>query len=226
MDGFSNNKGQVYIESTDLTTTNRFVVFLDIMGFKNMVARQEHQEVLEKLQLLQKEISFYVGLHKHINIQLAQFSDSIVLFSQDASSESFVALSDIAAAIMMTAIQQGIPLKGAIAKGKVTCDIPKQLFFGQALIDAYLLEENIKYYGVVVHHTAELDAKNDIQHFRDIKTYLKSGQISHYELNWYNKKLSGQEEQLSVEQCLAKIRQTVSDEPRKYIDNTLQIIKG
>lgn len=220
-----NNISQVKIESKDLTTANRFVVFLDIMGFKNMVARQDHKEVLEKLQRLQKDISFYVSLHKMTNVQLAQFSDSIVLFSQDVSKDSFQALADIAASIMMTAIQQGIPLKGAIAKGKITCDIPKQLFFGQALIDAYLLEENIKYYGVVVHHTAENDARKDKHHFRDMKVYLKSGQIAHFELNWYNKQLDNIPNQYNIERCLSKIRQTVSDEPRKYIDNTLQIVK-
>lgn len=56
---------------------------------------------------------------------------------------------------MQTAIKQQIFIKGAIAQGRITCDIPKQLFFGHALIDAYLLEENIHYNGILVDRTAE-----------------------------------------------------------------------
>ena len=80
-----------------------------------------------------------------------------------------------------------IPIKVAIAQGRITCDIPKQLFFGHALIDAYLLEENIHYNGILVDRTAEnsvIKLANDYI-FKDIKAPLKSGNLSHYELSWY-----------------------------------------
>ena len=128
----------------------------------------------------------------------------------------------------MYAIQQEkpIPLKGAIAAGRMTCNQIKQLYFGQALIDAYLLEENVKYYGVLVHHSAEKYLKNNnFSEFRDIKAPLKSGEISHYELRWYDTVISpNNEEQKRVQDCLANLRLTVSDEPRKYIDNTQKVI--
>ena len=154
-------------------------------------------------------------------IMLAQFSDSIVLFSQNDSKEDLLVICDVAAKIIKTAIHRNrpIPLKGALAEGIITCDMSKQLFFGQALIDAYLLEENVQYYGIVVHHTAEqsiLDSKSDL--FHNVKVPLKSGNIEHYEVVWYKDYVD------EARKGLERIRLSVSDSPRKYIDNTKMII--
>lgn len=90
------------------------------------------------------------------------------------------------------------------------------------MIDAYLLEENIHYYGILVHHTAESAvSKLDETLFKDIKAPLKSGKIAHYELSWY---ADENNELANIYAALKNIRQTVSDAPRKYIDNTVEVI--
>lgn len=210
--------------------TNRFVAFLDIMGFKDRVARTKHNVLLSQLEKFNRDITQYIGIYEHMGLQLAQFSDSIVLFSNDDTLKSLEAIGEVASGVMRIAIQQQIPLKGAIAQGQITCDISKQLFFGQALIDAYLLEESIHYYGVLVHHSAEqsvIDLNKTSRLFKDVKAPLKSGKISHYELSWYvNNGLPDRTEQLAqIRKALNHIRQTVSDAPRKYIDHTLEVMK-
>lgn len=214
----------------DQNTTNRFVVFLDIMGFKDRVARTSHNKLLAQLTDFNKNIIGCIGKYQNADIQLAQFSDSIVLFSNDTTQKNLRIIAEVTGDIMRVAIKQQIPIKGAIAQGQITCDIPKQLFFGQALIDAYLLEESVHYYGILIHHTAEssIIKLRDNFIFKDIKAPLKGGKISHYELSWYLKDNNAQrEEQLQeIEDALNAIRQTVSDAPRKYIDNTLEVIKS
>lgn len=209
-------------------TKERFVAFLDIMGFKDRVARNDHNDVLKELEVFQSNISQYVSYHREANVQLALFSDSILIYSQNDSVDSLHALADITSHIMMYAIQQEkpIPLKGAIAAGKMTCNQTKQLYFGQALIDAYLLEENVKYYGVLVHHSAESYLQlADFPEFRDVKAPLNGGDISHYELKWYDTALKpGTTNSKTLDECLSNLRLTVSDEPRKYIDNTQKIM--
>lgn len=217
---------QPQLSSADNSTKERFIVFLDIMGFKDRVARNSHDNVLKQLEAFQTTISTYVAQFKNNNIQLALFSDSILVFSNDNSLESLNAIATVSSKIMMSALQQKtpIPLKGAIAYGTVTCNLSKQLFFGQALIDAYLLEENVKYYGILVHHTAEaLVRQLNSSLFRDVKACLKSGEISHYELNWYRTQLDSEKSQLPLSECLNNLRLTVCDEPRKYVDNTIKI---
>ena len=49
--------------------------------------------------------------------------------------------------------------------------------------------------------------------------------ISYYELKWYDIKIKPDEiNNKTVDECLKNLRLTVSDEPRKYIDNTQKII--
>lgn len=225
----SSGESRVVFSKRSSFTRNRFVAFLDIMGFKDRVARNDHDEILKELEIFQSNISQYVSYHSEANVQLALFSDSILIYSQDDSSDSLHALADITSHIMMYAIQQEkpIPLKGAIAAGRMTCNQIKQLYFGQALIDAFLLEENVKYYGVLVHHSAEKYLQlNDFPEFRDVKAPLKGGEISHYELNWYNTAIKpGENNPKTVDDCLKNLRLTVSDEPRKYIDNTQKVMR-
>lgn len=201
-----------------------FVVFLDIMGFKDRVMRTDHVELRDKLKELKQEIAFLENDDLASGSLLVQFSDSIILFSKDGSVDSLHKVAELACKILRTAIKKSFPIKGAMAKGMVTCDTSKQLYFGRPIIDAYLLEENVKYYGLVVHHTAEEDVKasDNTELFRDCKVYLRSGQINHYELLWF--KANGELDETVIDD-LNNIRKTVSDEPRKYIDNTLCMMK-
>lgn len=68
---------------SEKNTTNRFVAFLDIMGFKERVARTKHEELLSQLTKFNRDITSFIGKYQNSEIQLAQFSDSIVLFSND-----------------------------------------------------------------------------------------------------------------------------------------------
>lgn len=226
---------------------NRYVVFLDIMGFKERVARNTHAKLCKELSEFNRQITDIVNAKpkklKNIlsgqeanseevtkesseeanGIILAQFSDSIVLFTQNDSSESLETIAKAAGDIVRKALtrEEPIPIKGALAQGEITCDVPKQLFFGQALIDAYLLEEDVQYYGIVVHHTAEksvIALKSPL--FEDKPVPLKSGNIAHYELAWYN----GHSQE--VEEGLNRVRLSVSDAPRKYVDNTRKMLRG
>lgn len=223
----------------------RFVVFLDIMGFKERVARNTQESLYKELTAFNRDIATIINSTKltkaeHTSklddssdvtlrtvedekdeILLAQFSDSIVIFSNGNTEKNLRTISNVAKQIMIAAInrEKPIPLKGALAEGYITCDKDKQLFFGQALIDAYLLEENIQYYGIVVHHSAEQSVKNyATEMFKDNLVPLKSGKINHYELVWYNDTSD------DVKSGLERIRLNVSDSPRKYVDNTNSII--
>lgn len=228
---------------------NRYVAFLDIMGFKDRVARSTHETLYEELvsfnsritsiissiQKTDEDIAGAEGVEEGSSgtdirlarqpdtIILSQFSDSIILFSNDDSQKSLEQISKVTMRIMRAAFDcdRPIPIKGALAKGTVTCDESKQLYFGQALIDAYLLEENVQYYGIVVHHSAEEQVKtNQSGIFRDIDVPLKSGKIRHYELTWYK------ENEDNIRASLSRLRLSVSDSPRKYVDNTNSMLES
>ncbi len=192
----SEKLGEIIGKKNWSTTDNRFVCFFDIMGFKDMVMRNTHNEIYELLIELSKHratLENAKGLPEQYDsdsLKTVSFSDSIVIFSKNDSLECFEIMTNAVSWLFSKAIEQGIPMKGAIALGEMSVNISRQIFFGQPLIDAYLLEEDVGYYGIVIHDTVEKYLNNantklipnDI--YIDCITPLKSGNINHINLNW------------------------------------------
>lgn len=201
---------------TGLETGSRIVSFLDIMGFKDMVARQHETRIKEKLEELARFIQENVGEDGDMFSSI--FSDSIILFTNKDDKEAFIKLLEVTSLIVEKSISLGLPIKGAIAKGECTVTVGlKPFYFGQPIIDAYSLGENLVLYGVILHNTVEdLASDADCQEIVfDYKVPLKGGFSEHYILNWFGKNKEINKSNLKA------IRRTVSDSPRRYIDNTL-----
>ncbi len=188
------------------------------MGFKDMVARNPHNVIGEKLQNLLIFISDLINNKGSIFSSI--FSDSIYFFTSDDKQTTLKALIEILSKVMKYALSVGLPMKGAIAKGEVSIDLVKNLTFGQPLIDAYLIEESIVLYGIVIHNSVEdIVRKKAFQNYvLDTKIPLKSGTASHYILRWWRNDLK------ESQQLVRDIRLSVSDSPRRYIDNTLDLM--
>lgn len=198
-------------------TSERHVAFLDIMGFKDRVARHTHQEILSELQRFSEFIS--INLQGQPDITFVMFSDSFLFFTENDDETSLKRLVNLLKGVMNYAIDNKIPIKGVVAKGTFTVDVAKQLYFGQPLIDAYGLEEDLIVYGIAVHHTLEKGAKALPDWFVDKDVPLKNGNSRHYLLKWWD-----ENDKNSVIGKLNAIRETVSDSPRRYIDKTIMAI--
>lgn len=204
-------------------TPEKFVVFLDIMGFKDRVMRTKHEELKEELKQLSNSI-VEVLESKNEGITCIQFSDSIILFTVNSSNSQLESLVSVSCLIMQRAIELGFAMKGAMAKGEITCDKAKNVYFGQAQIDAYLLEENVWYYGIVVHHSAQSDVeKINKNYISTLELPMKTGRIKHCELSWY---AYSSDKANDIKERISNIRYTVSDAPRRYIDNTEAVMKA
>lgn len=197
----------------------RLVAFLDIMGFKDMVARH-FSAIEEKLTDLSKFISDTI--QEDEDYQHMIFSDSIIIYVSANKENAFHSLLEKVGKIVEKSISLGLPIKGAIARGECTvCMGIKPFFFGQPIIDAYTLEESVVLYGIVLHNTVEELAEKEIEKGKlvfDYKVPLKGGASKHYILSWF---AANMEENVTN---LNTIRKTVSDSPRRYIDNTMDSI--
>ncbi len=214
------------ISQDDSQTRERFVVFLDIMGFKDIVrSNPNHDELKRRLGELNDKINKLIEKEKATSIiELVQFSDSIVLFTKSNSNEQLVKLVSVVCLIMQEAIELKFAMKGAMAKGILTCDSNKRVYFGQAQIDAYLLEENVWYYGIVVHHSAQSDVEKIKENYiSTLDLPMKTGWIKHCELSWY---AYSSDKTSDIKERISNIRYTVSDSPRRYIDNTEAVIEA
>lgn len=240
-------------------TTNRFVAFLDIMGFKDMVAREDHEEIYRKLQLISKIKDTLTDENENRGIRIVMFSDSIIIYSNDDSIECFHNFLIRVNIAFSTIIHRQIPIKGAVAYGKLSVNNSGLIFFGQPQIDAYLLQEQeVYYYGMVCHnsieqyinkHQQELEkyqtlslqnnkGKTIWEFLLETQTPLKSGEIQHLNMNWFigsfssniinlqeSRDIEAVNEHFSkIEQQIKQLYYNVSGRPRRYIDNTLNML--
>ena len=229
-------------------TSNRFVVFLDILGFKDMIFREKHEDVYNKLYSI-NEFLKSIQVKNDIEgglIKVNQFSDSILIISKDDSYASFSVLVIIMRHIIFHFIEKGIAIKGSCSHGKVTIDSENSIIFGQPIVDAYLLEEDVFYCGIVCHNSFEKQV-NDLEYikfykesigetddfwdsdFFITKTKLKSGDVIHANANWftwgYSYKSSEEETYKKIVSAMKKIQMQISGKSRIYVDNTLEMAK-
>jgi len=231
-------------------TNKRFVCFFDILGFKDRVMRESHSDIYRDLADIQvnedvlSEVLDKEAIHNlfgDFGIHVVKFSDSIVLFSKNDTIENFIIFLISARFLFCSFLKKNFLIKGGMAYGNISLDREKQLYFGQPIIDAYLLEEEVNYIGVVAHNSIE-EFKQSItveNKFYSVllklifegKSPLKSGLITHFNLDWFLKFIDkeskkGKQEDIKKEiiVCLKNYYLGVSGSPRRYIDNTIEFL--
>jgi len=220
-------------------TTNRFVAFFDIMGFKDMVITKGHEEVLKIIEDIKNATTAIMdgkmtNIKMQTNLKSFQFSDSFFIFSISDTPNDLLILLHQSKILLNYCFSQKIPLKGAISFGKVTADFNKSIFVGQPIIDAYLLHEELHMFGVILDHETEKKLKefsvdedfqeNILYDVIQYKVPTKNGKIRHYCINWPDIVLhygNGATYILKDKRNLEGFYSTVSGKPRIYVDNTL-----
>ena len=230
-------------------TDKRFVAFFDLLGFKDKVMRKSHEEIydeLSKISRIKDIVENKNGLkskekYKDCDVYVVSFSDSIVIFSKNDSFENFEYFLIAIRAIFSNSLREKIALKGGFAHGQVSLNKAEQIYFGQPIIDAYLIEEDVNYLGVVAHSSIDQFLKSQSEKCEksiicnkllfEEKTYLKCGKITHLNLDWFiltqkdHDKLKPAEKIKNILKDLDAFNCTVSGSPRRYIDNTKELLQ-
>ncbi len=216
------------------TTANRFVAFFDIMGFKDRILREGHEKIYEDLQSLSTLREKLIEINNKTNNSgdtfgeslSYTFSDSIIIFSKgDLIGDIMKILLDCAVLLDVSRTMK-IPIKGALSYGKITIDTKSLVYFGQPIIDAYLLHEELLMYNAIIDNSFEKKLKElyKSKKFKlwllPYKVQLKSGKINHFIM----RPLTGTIP-IAIE-SLSELYLSVSGKPRQYIDNTLEFLKS
>jgi hypothetical protein len=223
-------------------TSDRYVAFFDIMGFKDFVFRNSHDLVLKKMEELSIVIhpiksKFEEKTSKSIEnegilnalTRPIVFSDSIVFVSNTANEDDLSTILFNCSWFINKCVISNIPVKGAISKGRFTADFNNSLYFGQPLIDAYLLQESVIYYGCIIDNLVErefITYNNAYQRacLTKYKTPFAKGRINHYNLNWLKGNDNLDNEVTEAFNHLNDFYYSVHGETRLYVDNTIEFM--
>jgi hypothetical protein len=128
---------------------NRYVLFLDILGFKKLVLESEQDKTNSKMKDLHTALSIIQGFTDGKSSRKAtQFSDSIVISFRQEDNYDLVKLLDEIIDLLVVMIHKGIICRGAISFGKFYHD--DKILFGPALVDAYETETKAAMYPRII----------------------------------------------------------------------------
>lgn len=208
----------------------RLILYADIMGFKDTVFSKSHKDLKDGLLKFRKAFGKKIApLKSGDHLRYVQFSDSIIIVVNGVDSKMVNLITKAAVILMHEALCLKFPIKGVLAEGTFTYDENDELYFGKPLVHAAMLHDEIYYYGVVVHHSAEATIKKNISKdcpYCNSQICLKKGRTAHYHLAWNmsERNLSPGDITPQAEKWLANIQEQVSGAPRIYIDNTIALL--
>lgn len=212
---------------------DKFVMYLDIMGFKDKIKGTRFSELQLQFNNLSDNWRRRISpLLKGGHLKHFQFSDSIILFTDKSDDKSLNLIIRAGIIIMQEAMELGFPINGALAKGEMSVDEEKQIFFGKALVYAYQLQISLFYYGIAVHPTAIPNIKRAEKPaglFSKQSVPLKGGSAALFQLNWNHIKNNYDRGDITekAKQWINRIEentQTVGN-PLIYIENTRRVLE-
>lgn len=140
---------------------NRFVLFLDILGFKKIIDSTiiKEKEVIEKTTFLIETINEMIEsstfTSKETTKNVTQFSDSIVVSFKENDTKEIPKLFQNLQRLIANLLKREILCRGAVSYGKLYHK--DNLVFGPALVDAYETESQAALYPRIILDKSVLD---------------------------------------------------------------------
>lgn len=145
---------------------NSFVAFFDILGFKNLVEKNSHSDLMEiyqetlydNLNLTDRMFEPIYNMitpeieKNSLDIKTFVISDSIILIQNDTSKRGFLNLIAKSQVLLSSSLADGIPLRGAISYGPITViqNSRGTSIVGRGLTKAYTLESIQQWSGRII----------------------------------------------------------------------------
>lgn len=149
-----NKNLRFYNYNESFMKNNRYIAYFDVLGYKEVVENLKLEDIknmMNKLYIFLEMTVKSVGICDDVNdIDYIIFSDSIIIYSDNISENSFKKIVSISTALLYISLRQSRPLRCAISHGEFYIDKERNIFFGKALVDAYLIESKQKWSGACI----------------------------------------------------------------------------
>lgn len=132
----------------------RYLLFLDILGFSELVEAKGAQEIYS---IIDNALNAF-GRWEELNglFRTIYFSDTFLFYQvpKGYGSWAFLDIYAIGSMVLSALLAAGIPARGAISFGEFEVEMDSQnrhqIYFGKALVEAYKAEQREKWIGITV----------------------------------------------------------------------------
>lgn len=150
----------------------RWLAYFDLLGVKALLRDGQESQVFNA----------YWAARDHFRnqetwapeLQHAWFSDTFLIMAHDDSAESFKRIESMSRHFASSLICYEIPLRGAIACGRLYANSDKSVIFGSALVEAYEYGEGQDWLGLLLTPTAASRLEALEVGFESLACYTKS----------------------------------------------------
>lgn len=129
---------------------NRWFCYLDLLGFTNLVRSRDVGAVIELYEEAISKLELGASTKRHLGLSCSWFSDTFIIFTRGDSPEEFTWLEQASRLFFQRLILAAIPARGAISHGKLYSNLEKNIFVGEALIEAYEYGEDQDWLGLLL----------------------------------------------------------------------------
>jgi hypothetical protein len=142
---------KIKMEEEKIINGNCWFAYFDILGFKNKTREyKDHLDVFRNLyDKILKEVEKVPG-YKPDTVFIHWFSDSFIFYCSNDSMPSYVVINLGIRRFFQLVLWEKWPLRGALTVGELYVDNTKNIFLGQAIIDAYEYAEKQDWIGLVI----------------------------------------------------------------------------
>ena len=130
--------------------SNRWFCYLDLLGFPNLVRRGEAERVIPLYHQVVEELRQQVTARESLDVSYSWFSDTFMIFSEKCTRREFDNVQTAARKFFVRFLLEGIPVRGAISYGGLYTQKRKNIFIGEALIEAYEYGEKQDWLGLLL----------------------------------------------------------------------------
>lgn len=196
--------------------TKSFVAFFDILGFKDLVSNNSHEELLEiydfalydTLHSMLPSLRMIYGIVPELGtkeietLEIYVISDSVIVIQKDTSMKGFLYLLALSRIVLSSAMGGGIPLRGGISIDEIS--VIKNEYgttiLGKGLTKAYEIESSQSWSGAIVSSECfeflkEPEANNLADHLIKVKQSVlirkydvpyRDNSVERYVIDWTN----------------------------------------
>lgn len=143
---------------SELLRTGRYLLLLDILGFRKRVESRQADEIYKIVDLALQTCHRWEELNQAF--RTIYFSDTLIFYQEplEYGDWAFLDAYAIGGMLLSALLARGIPARGAITFGEFVVrkdsDGRHNIFFGKALIEAYEAERNENWVGITISPSA------------------------------------------------------------------------
>lgn len=169
-------------------SAKRYLAFFDLLGFSELVKREDTSEVARIIHAIQHFANIARGYgeepffsqrnneENHQNyVQSLFVSDSVVFVTNGATIEDFANVIITAQGLLSMCMLSSIPIRGAITTGDLIFDLGFHILYGKPMVEAVELEKIQEWFGVAIHPSCSSNINPE-----HISGYIEKGYIKKY----------------------------------------------